>query len=150
MGNTKPRIFVAGGFSLSKSCVLNTMEYFVVSDKVWKPIKQPMSIPRLQASMIVNVDKVYIVGGRSEESMFKTMDIYDRSTQKFIKNNCTLSEPKVNPHLVMFEAKIYCVGGADCTSIEVLEEEQSKYKWNAIGKLTTPIAHAQCVVYHPV
>lgn len=150
MGNTKPRIFVAGGFSVSKSCVLDTMEYYVVSDKVWKLVKQPMSVPRLQASMIVNTDKVFIVGGRSEEKTFNTIDIFDRTGQKWIKNSCNLSEGKVEPLLIMFEGKIYCIGGNDCTSIEVLNEADSKRKWNVVGMLTKPKTHARCVVYSPV
>lgn len=154
MGNTKPRIFVAGGFSVSQSCVSNTVEYYVVSERIWKQVKQPMSVPRLKAAMIINGDRVLIVGGRSEEKSHTSMDIFERTTQKMVKNSCHLSETKVDPSLVMFETKIYCIGGQDSTSIEVLEQgeesKSSKQKWKIVGKLKKAQEHLQCVVYSPV
>jgi Kelch motif. len=150
MGNSKPRVFAAGGFSPTKACVLDTMEYYVKCDNLWKCIKLPMSVPRLRPSIIVNADKVYVIGGRDEEKSHATMDIFDRTCQKWLKSLGNLNKPKENSSSIMFEGKIYCIGGNDAIEIEVLEENDKLRKWRLIGSLKSRIRNFQCISYDPL
>ena len=150
MGNTKPRIFAAGGFSPAKSCVLDSMEYSVSSDKIWKSIKLTMCVPRLKPSIVVNVDKVYVIGGRDAEQSHLTVDIFDRTSQKWLKNKPKLKENKENSNSFLYEGKIFCVGGSDKTNIEVLKEENKTLLWQFAGTLKRSFVSFHCVVYEPL
>lgn len=150
MGNTKPRIFVAGGYSVTKTTVLNTMECYHVTDKQWKPIKNTMCMPRFQASMIVKNDKVYVVGGKNMEKNWDSAECYDRATEKWKLCDGELTERKLRSPLINFEGKIYSIGGQECTSIEVLEETGKSSKWKYIGSLDDSNKKMQCVAYQPI
>ncbi|XP_057316394.1 kelch-like protein diablo [Hydractinia symbiolongicarpus] len=150
MGNTKPRIFVAGGYSVTKTTVLNTMECYHVTDKQWKPIKNTMCMPRFQASMIVKNDKVYVVGGKNMEKSWDSAECYDRATEKWKLCDGELTERKLRSPLINFEGKIYSIGGQECTSIEVLEDAGKSSKWKYIGSLDDSNKEMQCVAYQPI
>ncbi|XP_066923791.1 kelch-like protein 3 [Clytia hemisphaerica] len=150
MGNTKPRIFAAGGFSPEKSCVLNSMEYYVASEKVWKLIKLPMSVPRLRASILVNGDKVYLLGGRDEERSHDTIDVFDRTSQKWLKNKAVFSESKENSFALLYEGKVYCIGGSDKYTVDVLKENGKSLSWQTVGVLRERLQNVQCFSYEPL
>ena len=150
MGNTKPRVFAAGGFSPSKSCVLDNMEYYVSADKIWKSIKLTMCAPRMNPSIVVNGDKVYVIGGRDAEQSHLTFDIFDRTSQKWLKNKPLLNQNKDNSFSFLYEGKIFCVGGSDKANIEMLKEENKTMSWQAVGALKHAFVSFQCVVYEPL
>lgn len=150
MGNVKPRIYVAGGFSVQQSCVLDTMEYYIAIDKQWKTLASRMSVPRLQTSMITEGDRIFIVGGRSIEKTLKSSEIFERTSQLITLIRSNLSEPKLETCLINFEGNIYSVGGKECRSIDVLEEKEKTRNWKSVGQLDFTPVGMQCVVYQPV
>ena len=150
MGNTKPRIYVAGGFSSVQNMVLDSIECFIAHTGQWQTLKEKLTVPRLQASMIVQGEKLYIVGGRSMEETLDSVDIYDRIAQKIETTEGKLNEPKTESCLITFEGNIYCIGGKGCTTVEVMEVVDKVGKWRLIGRLDRPRVGMQCVVYQPV
>lgn len=150
MGNTRPRVFVAGGFSLNKDCILNTMECYNAAEKIWKTIKRTMSVPRLQPGIIIRGDLVFVVGGRNMDETLDTVDVFDRSAQRWSTTDGPLVEAKLEPTLVQYEGKIVCIAGKGCSSIEVLEDSDKVRNWRQIGRLDKPAVGLHAVVYQPI
>ena len=95
------RLFISGGTDPITNQILNFfVDIDIANNKLKKKLKMP--IPKRNHSMIYYDEKVYIIGGNNEETMF--YDIKNTEILKWAK----LNKKKYAPSLIINEPYIYC------------------------------------------
>ena len=95
------RLFISGGTDPITNQVLDFfIDIDIANNKLKKKIKLP--IPKRNHSMVYYEEKVYIIGGNNEETMY--YDINDAKIFKWVK----LIKKKYAPSLIIHEPYLFC------------------------------------------
>ena len=119
--------WVAGGYH---DGALRSCEILV--DRSWKDLPN-LNVARDQCALVTSRDRIYCVGGRSDEAQ-KTMEVYDDSLHKWILLNTQLPQRYSSPIVECINNTLYILGGENTTKCysAVVESEGRIGKWKPL------------------
>ncbi|XP_050422559.1 kelch-like protein 2 isoform X1 [Adelges cooleyi] len=138
----KQYIYVVGGCDYSNWKSSNSVEYYNTNSKVWTEITEPMPTARSECSAAVFNNKLYVFGGRNEQSSsnrgsLATVVCYDIENKHW-KQLKPMPKCNLGMSLSRIDNVIYLIGGsADESCVQrVMKFDLQNFKFDEMPNMT--------------
>jgi len=106
------KIYLIGGMELDGT-TLNLVEEYDPVNKVWR-VKAPMPTARYGGDSVIWNDEIYVIGGRSGNSVYNTVEKYNPVTNKW-STLTSMPTARWNVMTEVIDGEIYAFGGISGT-----------------------------------
>lgn len=123
------------------------MERFDSKNEKWTVLK-PLNGPRFQHGVVSLGGKIFVVGGRDNESGIDTVEVYDPKEKTWKLMDEKMNEARNDFGIVSQGNSIYCVGGRGVRSVECYSLAEKE--WKVTGRAGQNNFCISCVSFPPV